>query len=109
VIWTVLGTIAIIGATIAIGVVIDRKVGILPRRELLLADGKPRLKLPPHAPGAAPETALATPPGEVACSACEAATRLEGDSPVAYDGRALTARRYRCTRCAATTTIYVVG
>ena len=110
-IWTVLGTLGVVAAVIAAGVLIDRRVGLLPRPDRLLAAGRPGLKLPTHAPGEAPETALAAPPRTVRCRACRRRTRpdVDGDSRVTYGDRELIVRRYRCPRCAAITTIYTTG
>ena len=105
-IWTVLGTLGIVGVVIAAGVLVDRRFGLLPRPRELRDAGKPGLKLPPHAPGAAPETALATPPGTVRCDACRRATQLQDESRATYDAHELVIRHYRCPRCEAITTIY---
>jgi hypothetical protein len=104
--WMVLGTLGVVAAVIAAGVLVDRRFGILPRpRELREAD-KPGLKLPPHAPGEAPETALDEPPRAVRCRECRRTMRLEGESRATYGDRELVIRRYRCARCEATTAIY---
>jgi hypothetical protein len=105
-IWTVLGTLGIVAATIVIGVLADRRFGLLPRPRELLEAGKPGLKLPPHAPGEAPETALPAPPPTVRCRACRSKALPDGDSRATYGDRTLVVRRYLCPRCAATTTIY---
>ena len=101
-----LGTLGIVAAVIAVGVLVDRKVGLLPRPRDLLEAGRPGWKLPAHAPGAAPETALAASPRAVRCHACRRTTRLEDESRATYGDRELVIRRYRCPRCAAITTIY---
>ena len=104
--WTVLGTLGIVGAVIAAGMLVDRRFGLLPRPRDLLEAGKPGPKLPPHAPGEAAETALAAPPPTVRCRACHRPARPDGDSRATYGDRALVVRRYLCPRCAAITTIY---
>jgi hypothetical protein len=104
--WIVLGTLAVVAAAIAIGVLVDRKVGLLPRPRDLLEAGKPGTKPAPHAPGEAPETALATPPRTVHCRACHASTQLEGTSRTTYGDRELVVQRHRCTSCATITRIY---
>jgi hypothetical protein len=106
VIWVVLGTLAIVGAVIAAGVLVDRKVGLLPRPRDLLAAGKPDVKPPSHAPGEAPETALAAPPRAVPCRACGGPTRLDGASRATYGDRELVVQRHRCASCASITRIY---
>lgn len=108
-IWIVLGTLGIVAAVVAAGVLIDRRFALLPRPRELLEAGKPGMKLPPHAPGEAPETALATPPDKVRCRACrrEALPDSEGgEDRVTYGDRELVVRHYRCPRCAAITTVY---
>jgi hypothetical protein len=102
-IWTILGTLGVIAAVIVTGVIVDRKLGLLPRpRALLEAPRRP----PPHAPGEAPETALDAAPRDVRCRGCGLRTWPEGESRATYDGRELVIRRYGCTRCTAITTIY---
>ena len=108
-IWIVLGTLGIVGAVIAAGVLADRRFGLLPRPHELLEAGRPGWKLPPHTPGEAPETALAAPPRTVRCRACRRRALPDGDSRATYGDRELVVRRYRCARCAAITTIYTTG
>lgn len=109
ILWTVLGTLGIVAAAIAIGVLADRRFGLLPRPRELLEAGRPGLKLPPHAPGEAPETALDAPPRTVRCHACRRRALPDGDSRATYGDRALVVRRYRCPCCAAITTIYTTA
>jgi len=106
VIWTVLGTLGIVGAVIVAGVLADRRFGLLPRPRELLEAGRPGWKLPPHAPGEAPETALAAPPRTVRCHACPRRALPDGHSRATLGDRTLVVRRYRCPQCAAITTIY---
>lgn len=111
-IWTVLGTLGIVAAVVAAGVLLDRRFSLLPRPRELLEAGKPGMKLPPHAPGEAPETALATAPGKVPCRACrrDALPNGEGgEDRVTYGDRGLVVRRYRCPRCAAITAVYTTA
>jgi len=111
-IWTVLGTLGIVAAVVTAGVLLDRRFALLPRPRELLEAGKPGMKLPPYAPGEAPETALATPPAKVRCRVCrrEALPTGEGGEGgadrVTYGDRELVVRRYRCPRCAAITAVY---
>jgi hypothetical protein len=108
-IWVVLATLGIVGAVIAAGVIIDRRFGLLPRPRALREAGKPGLKLPPHAPGEAPATALAAPPPTVRCRSCDRPAQPDDgstDSRATLDDRELVIRRYRCGRCGAITTIY---
>jgi hypothetical protein len=105
--WTVLGTIGVVLAAIAAGVLVDRKLGLLPRPRELRAAGEPGLKLPPHEPGDAAETALAAPPRRIRCRACGAAAELAEESHARYGDRDLRVQRYCCTRCAAARTVYI--
>jgi hypothetical protein len=101
----VLGTIGIVAVVIAAGVALDRRFGLLPRRELR-ETARPGLKPPAFAPGEAPETALDTPPAEARCRRCGRATRPLDDSRAILGDRELVVRRVRCEGCGAITTIY---
>jgi len=105
-IWTVVGTVGVVGLVIAAGILVDRRFGVLPRARELRDAGKPGLKLPPHAPGEAAETALAAPPRIVRCHACRRPTQLQGEDRATYGARELVIQRYRCPRCDAITTVY---
>jgi hypothetical protein len=105
-IWTVVGTLGIIAAAIAAGVALDRKIGILPRPRELREAGRPGWRLPVHAPGAAPETALAAPADHVRCRACGRQALPDSEDRATYGDRELVVRRYRCRRCAAITASY---
>ena len=105
-IWVVLGTIGIVAVVIAAGVALDRRFGLLPRPRELRDAGRPGLKTPAYAPGAAPETALDEPPATVRCRSCSRAARPLDDSRATLGDRELVVRRYRCERCAAITTMY---
>jgi hypothetical protein len=104
-IWTVLGALGVIAAVIGAGIRVDRKLGLLPRPAALRESRAPRL--PPHAPGESPETALAAAPRDVRCRACRRRTRLDGEDRATFDGRELVIQRYRCLRCATVTTRYL--
>ena len=115
---TILGTLAIIAATIALGVVVDRKWHIVPRKEKLRAAASdaqpPRRPLDvTHAPGAAPSTAVSATPAErealrrKPCDACGGPTAPLPDDRVAFDGRELLVLHARCERCEARRTLYV--
>jgi hypothetical protein len=105
-IWVVLGTLAIVAAAIAAGVALDRRFGLLPRPRELREAARPGLKLPAHAPGEAPETALDAPPTALHCRTCGRAAHPLDDSRATLGDRELVVRRYRCERCGAITTIY---
>jgi len=104
--WTVLGTLAIVAVVIVAGVVIDRRFGILPRPRELREAGKPGLKPPAYGPGEAPETALDDPPRDLRCGRCRCETPLDRESRATYGDRELVIRRYRCPRCDAVASIY---
>ena len=110
---TILGTIGIVLGVIAIGLFIDRKLDVIPRKEKLLEQGRPRLKLPGHAPGEAPATAIAASPGEIEklrrkkCAACRGETEMLPDDRVIFDERELVVLHARCRRCGRTRSTYV--
>jgi hypothetical protein len=111
--WTIVGTIAVVVATIVLGVLADRKWKLLPSPESLREAGKPK-QLPAHGPGEAPATALPVTPEERArlegkqrCPSCRAKMALAGDEPVTYEGRELRVLAFRCTRCDGTRSLYI--
>lgn len=111
---TILGTLAIVLVTIVLGVAADRRWGILPRKErLLAAAARPRFQLPAHAAGDAPATALPLAPAALAklrrrrCPACRGRTTPLPDDHVTFDGRPLLLVRARCTRCGHAHATYV--
>ena len=108
----IVGTVAIVGLTIAIGVYIDRRVKLLPRAE----DLAPAERNPPpkHAAGEAPATAIRARDaqqtrlrGSQRCTQCRAAMISEPDDTVRYDNRALLVLQFRCPECAARRALYV--
>lgn len=108
---TIIGTVAIVLACIGIGIVLDRKYGILPRKEKLLEQGRRGLALPGHAPGEAPSTALVS--SDLAklraakCTHCRGATDPLPDDRVTYDGVELVVLHARCRRCGRERSTYV--
>ena len=109
----IFGTIGIVLATIGIGVLLDRRYGLIPRKEKLLEQGRRGLKLPGHAPGEAPATAIAASAGEIEklrrrnCDTCRGATDPLADDRVTYDGRELLVLHARCRECGRTRATYV--
>lgn len=109
---TILGTIAIVLATVIAGVLVDRRWPLIPRKDKLLAAG-PGLHLPPHAPGEAPASAIDVTPAELAklvrarCRACKGDTDVRVDDTVTYDGRELRVLHARCRRCGVARSTYV--
>lgn len=110
----IVGTILIVLASIGIGLLIDRKWDVIPRKEKLLEAGRPGLKLPAHAPGAAPATALELGAGEIEklrrkrCDECRGETQALADDHVTYDGRDLLVVHAECLRCGRSRSTYVL-
>jgi hypothetical protein len=110
----ILGTAALIGAFVALGLWIDRKFAVLPRPEALREAARPRLPGGDHAPGTAPQSALAVAPAEqprvIEGQRCDCAGRprlaAEGTDEVRYGERRLTAVRLRCGACGAGRALY---
>ncbi|HUJ61513.1 MAG TPA: hypothetical protein VLX92_23570 [Kofleriaceae bacterium] len=108
--WVVLGTIAIVAAMIGGGVLLDRRIGVLPRPRELAA---PPDRGPHHAPGEAPETALAGPLDRrrhgQRCPACRARMSCDpaSDQVVRYGDRELVVIALVCPKCAAHRGLYV--
>lgn len=115
-IWTaIVGTIAIVLVTIAIGLWIDRKKPILPRPEELAKQPEPK-QPPRHEAGEAPATAIRTNDAQLAtlrssqrCSECRAAMTNLGDADdrIRYDDRDLVVLHFACTKCPAKRSLYV--
>ena len=109
---TIIGTLLIVLATIGVGLLVDRKWSILPRKERLLEAGR-RPQLPGHAPGEAPATALELSPGELEtlrrkrCDACRGETDALADDHVTYDDHDLRVVHSRCRRCGKARSTYV--
>jgi hypothetical protein len=113
-IWVVLGTIAIVAATVTVGVLADRRWGLLPHPQKLLAESKPQPRLPSYAPGEAPSTAIPASPMELEklrrrqkCPTCRAEMDALADDEATYDGRRLIVLQFRCPRCASKISVYV--
>ena len=110
----VLGTIAVVAATIAVGVLVDRKWGLLPRPERLRA-ASARPALPDHAVGEAPATAIGVSSAAQLerlragqrCPDCRTIMSGEADDHVRFGGRELLVLRFRCARCAARRALYI--
>ena len=106
--WIVIGTIAIVIATISAGVLLDRRFGILPRA----LPPAPKRALPAHTDGEATATATLVTFAELEllrvrpCPRCKVAMHAD-ESDVIYEGRALTAVSFRCPSCAHHEALYV--
>lgn len=104
--WTVIGTIAIVAATMGLGVAIERRWG--PRR---LAEGA-RAKLL-HGPGDAPETAIRASAGEIEllrrqkCPRCRKPLDVGAEDRVTFGDGELLVLRFVCLRCGTVRSVYV--
>lgn len=103
--WTILGTLGIVVAVVALGVAVDRRFPLLPRPRV-----RRRLEAPAPAPGTTPATAVPAGArhdrlGPPRC--CGAGMAAAGEEPIVYDGRALLIVRLRCPRCGATRSLYI--
>jgi hypothetical protein len=106
----IIGTLAVVLVTVSIGLLIDSKLPILPR-----PDDKPAPKrLPAHAPGEAPATALRLVDAQLAklraaqrCPECRAAMREEPEELVRYDETDLRVLHFGCTICSGKRSLYV--
>jgi hypothetical protein len=109
---TIIGTIAIVLITVAVGLLIDRKHAILPKPTEIMAD-KPEHKPPTHAAGEAPATAIRARPPQLAklrsqrCTVCRATMTNGDDDTVHYNERDLLVLHFTCSQCAAKRTLYV--
>jgi RNase P subunit RPR2 len=109
----ILGTIAIVIVVVAIGMLLDRKVGFLPAPEDFDTN-RERKKLASHGPGEAPATALRIDATQIAklrtsqrCTSCRKELRNEADDSVRFDENELVILHFTCTGCDARRTLYV--
>ncbi len=107
----VLGTIAIVAGVIIVGVIVDRKIGILPRPEELRDSHKPRTA---YAAGEAPATAIRATAERLAnlrasrrCTTCREKASCEAEERVRYDDRELLVLRFRCGTCGESRAVYI--
>lgn len=101
----VVGTLAIVAVTVAIGVFVDRKTSIVPAV---------RPAAPSHTAGEAPASAIRAGATQLArlrasqrCPACRAAMLGAPDDAVRYGERSLLVLQFRCPACAARRALYV--
>ena len=113
-IWTVIGSIGIVLATIIAGVLVDRRWSLLPRKEQLQLAAGQRPLLPGHGAGEAPATAITASIGEIEllrrrqlCPRCKVGLDSAADDSVTYDGHPLRVLRFTCPRCAGLRSVYV--
>ncbi len=107
----ILGTLAIVGVFVVVGLWIDRRVSILPRVEELHEAGRPKPMGHDHEAGLAPSTALRSDAEKMARVAerqrcCKAAMAVEGEDEIRYDGRVLRVIKLRCGVCQAARSLY---
>ncbi|MBL9018604.1 MAG: hypothetical protein JNL83_30740 [Myxococcales bacterium] len=113
-IWTVLGTIGVVIATVLAGLWVDRRIPLLPRKEdLQLAAGQQPL-LPGFGAGEAPATAIEASIGEIErlrrkqrCPTCKVALDSAADDSVEHEGTHLKILRFTCPRCRGLRSVYV--
>jgi len=111
----VFGTIAIVAAAIGIGIVIDRKVGLLAAPSDFETDAqRARKQLVSHGAGEAPATALRLRGAQIAnlrtaqrCPSCRAAMTAGADDTVRYDERDLLVLHFACGACGTTRSLYI--
>lgn len=110
--WVVIGTIAIVVSSIVAGLYLDRRFGILPRREQL-QPGTPKHALPGHGEGAAPATAIYATAAQLErlhqrdCPSCSAHMTAGTDDAVQYAGRELRVLGFTCAACGTKDRVYV--
>ena len=108
---TILGTVAIVLITVAVGLLIDRKHSVLPNPTEIVA--KPEPKPVTHAAGEAPATAIRARDSQLArlrtqrCLACRAAMTNLDDDTVRYNERELLVLHFACPDCRARRSVYV--
>lgn len=107
----ILGTLAVVGVFVAIGLWLDRRVTLLPRVEDLHEAGRPKPMGQDHEAGLAPATALRSDPERMnrvveRQRCCKTPMLREGEDQVRYDDRLLEVIRLRCGVCGATRPLY---
>jgi hypothetical protein len=108
---TIIGTIAIVALTIAIGMVADKKLGLVPKPEQL---AEPR-KLPSHAAGEAPSVAIRAGSAQLErlrttqrCQACRTVLpAATDDEAIRYGDRKLLVLAFRCSKCSVARSLYI--
>jgi hypothetical protein len=111
----VIGTLAIVAGVIAIGVLIDRKWSLLPRKGEHARVAAARAAPPPDPPGTTPATALRVPESRLTrlldgqrCAACKKRIDVPaGGEPVKLGDRNLVVYRLTCPSCSASRALYV--
>jgi hypothetical protein len=107
----ILGTLAVVGVFVAVGVWLDRRYSVLPRVEALHEAGRPKPMGQDHEAGLAPATALRSDPERMhrvveRQRCCKAPMAVEGEDEVRYDDRQLRVIRLRCATCGGSRALY---
>jgi hypothetical protein len=113
----IIGTITIVCAVVVIGVLVDRKVGILPRPEQL-KDSEKAIRArrgADYAAGDAPSTAIRARGAQLdklrssrRCATCRETLVTAGDDErVRYGDGELLVLHLRCPKCSETRSVYV--
>jgi len=107
----IIGTIAIVIATVVLGMLITRKRGFLVQPEEL---AKPKPKKPSHAAGEAPATAIRAAGDQLArlrkaqrCPQCRAVLTADAGEHVRYGDGELLVIELRCAGCGTKRALYV--
>jgi RNase P subunit RPR2 len=113
---TIVGTIAIIAITIAIGLFADKKVDVLPRKETL-EKGNVAKRLPratQYAAGEVAATAIRAGAAQLAklretqrCTGCRAALVAHNEDRVRYAEHELIVVQFQCASCGKKRSLYV--
>lgn len=113
-IWTMLGTLGIVAATIIAGLFADRRWRLLVRKEDLLLVSGQRPLLASGMAGEAPATALTASIGEIErirrkqnCPRCKIALDSAADDSMTHDDAELRILRFTCARCGGVRNVYV--
>lgn len=110
-IWIVLGTAAIVTAVVVAGLVIDRKVPLLPRAELA-TPAPPLARQPPLVPGETAATAVKVPAtwrDRIAAGKCACGQPLAvaSDEAIRLGDRPLVVVRLTCAACGHARSVYL--
>lgn len=108
----ILGTLAIVGVFVGVGLWVDRRVSLIPRAEKLDEAARPKQLGGDHEAGTAPQSALRSDPVQrqrvierQRCS-CKSPMTVDGEDEVRYDARTLRVVKLRCPRCGGTRSLY---
>src|SRR6185312_3340811 len=109
---TIIATVLIVLAVLAVGWQIDRRLGVKPQQ---LVEGDKPPAPPPELAGETPAVAIRTKPAQLArlranqrCSQCRNAMRSAGDDEaVRYDDRRLIVLHFTCPDCGQKRSLYV--